>query len=300
MAKLTTETRTDIYQTVTDAIIAQLEAGTRPWARPWKIGSTPRPLRHNGVPYSGVNTLLLWMAAQANGYTSSYWMTYRQAQELGAQVRKGERACVVVYAGAIERSEVNNDGEEVETRIPFLKTYTVFNAEQIDNLPEHYTAQPAAYVAPAGRYEAADAFVANTGAIVRHGGSRAFYSLATDAIQMPPFEAFHDAESYATTLLHELVHWSGAKPRLNRNFEAKRWGDAVYAAEELVAEIGAAFLAADLGIALEPREDHASYVANWLEVLKNDKRAIFTAAAHAERAATYLHNRQPAATAEAA
>jgi len=117
---------------------------------------------------------------------------------------------------------------------------------------------------------------------------------------MPPFEAFIDAESYATTLLHELVHWSGAKPRLNRNFEAKRWGDAGYAAEELVAEIGAAFLAADLDIALEPREDHASYVAHWLKVLKEDKRAIFTAAAHAERAAGYLHGYQSAATEEAA
>ncbi|MFD1488764.1 ArdC family protein [Ancylobacter vacuolatus] len=299
-AKLTTETRTDIYQTVTNAIIAHLEAGTRPWSMPWKVGSTPRPLRHNGVPYSGINTLLLWIEAQARGFSSNYWMTYRQAQELGAQVRKGERSCVVVYAGAIERNEVNNDGEEVETRIPFLKTYNVFNADQIDGLPEHYTAAPVLNVPPAGRYVAADSFVANTGALLRHGGSKAFYSPAIDLIQMPAFEAFIDAESYATTLLHELVHWSGAKPRLNRNFEAKRWGDAGYAAEELVAEIGAAFLAADLDIALEPREDHASYVAHWLKVLKEDKRAIFTAAAHAERAAGYLHGYQSAATEEAA
>ncbi len=292
MTKVATENRADIYQRVTDAIIAQLEAGTRPWAMPWKAGNAMRPLRHNGVPYSGINTLILWMMAQERGYTSPYWMTYKQAAELGGQVRKGERSSVVVYAGAMERSETDSNGETIESRIPFLKTYCVFNAGQIDNLPEHFTAQSFEHVAPTARFECADAFVAATGAMLRHGGNRAYYSPATDHIQMPPFEAFFAAEDYATTMLHELAHWSGAKNRLDRQFDSKRWGDEGYAAEECIAEICASFLAADLGIAMQPREDHAAYLASWLKVLKGDKRAIFTAASYAERAASYLHGFQ--------
>src|SRR6202020_2884575 len=138
----------------------------------------------------------------------------------------------------------------------------------------------------------AESFAMNTGATVRHGGDRAYYSITNDYVQMPPFECFRDTESYYATLLHELTHWTRHPKRLNRDFGRKRWGDAAYAAEELVAELGAAFLCADLGVTPEPRDDHASYIADWLKVLQNDKRAIFTAAAHAQRAADFLHGLQ--------
>ena len=141
----------------------------------------------------------------------------------------------------------------------------------------------------------AESFFAATGADIRHGGDRAFYAVQPDRVQMPPFETFRDAESYYATLAHECTHWTKHETRLNREFGRKRWGDEAYAAEELVAELGSAFLCADLGLTPEPREDHASYIENWLRVLKNDKRAIFTAAAHAERAAAFLHGLQPKA-----
>jgi antirestriction protein ArdC len=150
------------------------------------------------------------------------------------------------------------------------------------------------------RIERAEAFFSATGATIRHGGNQAFYTMADDRVQMPPFETFQDAESYYATLAHEITHWTRHPKRLEREFGRKRWGDEGYAMEELVAELGSAFLSADLDITLEPREDHASYIAHWLKVLKDDKRAIFSAAAHAQRAADYLHALQPGAVQEAA
>jgi antirestriction protein ArdC len=176
-----------------------------------------------------------------------------------------------------------------------MKGYTVFNCEQIDGLPPHFTAAPAPALPAFERIAAAEQFVANTRADIRHGGNRAYYAIDADRVQLPPFESFRDAESYYATLLHELTHYTRHPTRLAREFGRKRWGDAGYAAEELVAELGAAFLCADLGVTPEPRADHASYLASWLEVLKNDKRAIFTAASHAQRAADYLHGLQPQA-----
>ena len=230
--------------------------------------------------------------ATLKGFACPIWMTYRQALELGGQVRKGEHGSLVVYADKITRTETADNGEELEHEIPFMKGYTVFNCEQIDGLPVHYyaTATPSAFIAE--RIALAESFVANTSATVRHGGYRAFYSVSGDYVQMPPFECFRDRESYYATLLHELTHWTKHEARLNREFGRKRWGDAGYAAEELVAELGSAFLCADLGITAEPRDDHSSYLASWLEVLKSDKRAIFTAAAHAQRAADFLHGLQ--------
>ena len=227
-------------------------------------------------------------------------MTYKQAQELGAQVRKGERGTLVVYADRIRRTDTNEQGDDVEHEIPFLKGYSVFNCEQIDGLPAHYTAPATVVLDPAQRIVSAETFFANTGAVIRHGGARAFYSVHGDYVQMPNFETFRDAESYYATLAHETTHWTRHPSRLDREFGRKRWGDEGYAAEELVAELGSAFLSADLGITPEPREDHASYIANWLMVLKNDKRAIFTAAAHAERAAAFLHGLQPGTAMEEA
>ena len=289
----------DIYNRITNRIIQSLETGVRPWLKPWNAdhaaGKITRPLRHNGQPYSGINVFMLWMEAEAAGYSAPIWMTFRQALELGGHVRKGEKGALVVYANSITKTAQDEaTGEESEQKIPYMKGYTVFNVEQIDELPAHYyakAAQPS--LSPQERIAPVEAFLAQTGAALSHGGNQAFYMPSQDRIQMPPFEFFRDPESYYATLLHETVHWTKHPKRLDRDLGRKSWGDAGYAMEELVAEIGAAFLSADLGIAPDIREDHASYIASWLKVLKDDKRAIFTASSHAQRAATYLHDLQP-------
>jgi antirestriction protein ArdC len=288
----------DIYSRITDKILADLESGVRPWLKPWNAGHAAgritRPLRHNGQPYSGVNVIMLWMEAEAKGYTAPIWMTFRQAKEFGAHVRKGEKGSLVVYANSITRTETNEAGEEEERNIPFMKGYTVFNVEQIEGLPAHYYATAAApQISEEQRIERVDAFLASTLATVRHGGDRAYYASGTDHIQMPPFPFFRDPESYYSTRLHETVHWTNHPSRLDRDFGRKRWGDEGYAVEELVAEIGSAFLCADLGLSPEVRDDHAAYIASWIKVLKGDKRAIFTAAGHAQKAAEFLHGLQP-------
>ncbi|WP_176084247.1 zincin-like metallopeptidase domain-containing protein [Martelella sp. HB161492] len=288
----------DIYQRITDRIVGQLEEGTRPWFKPWKGGAPCRPLRHNGQPYRGINVVLLWIEAEDRGYTSPYWMTYKQAQELGGQVKKGEKSALVVYANTFEKKEEDPEtGEERERRIPFMKGYSVFNADQIEGLPEqfHIAAQPEQPENEFDRIEAADRFFENLGADIRTGGSRAFYSSSGDFIRMPPFENFVSAEAHAATLGHECVHWTMHETRLDRDFGTKQRGDAGYAREELVAELGSVFLCADLGIEAEPRDDHAAYIGSWLKALKNDKRAIFQAASHAEKAVGYLHSKQPKA-----
>jgi antirestriction protein ArdC len=296
--------RKDVYTRVTDRIIADLERGVRTWLKPWKAehaaGRISRPLRHNGTPYQGMNILLLWGEAMEKGYAAPIWMTYKQAQELGAHVRKGEQGSLVVYANKLTRTEKDDNGEDIEKQIPFMKGYSVFNVEQVDGLPAHYYAKPVNPLPLADRLDYAEKFLTNTGAVIRHGGNRAYYSPAQDAVQMPPFEAFKDRESYYATILHELTHWTSHKSRLDRSFNAKRFGDNGYAREELVAELGAAFLSADLGITPEIREDHAAYLAHWLKALKEDSRAIFSAAAHAQRAADFLQTLQTKEEAAAA
>ena len=292
--------RTDIYQRITDQIVAELEKGVRPWTTPWTVehsaGRITRPLRGNGVVYQGINVLMLWSAAMAKGYAAPIWMTFKQAQGLGAHVRKGEEGSLVVYADKIIRTETDaQTGEEAERAIPFMKGYTVFNVEQIEGLPEHFYSKPAPRTETVHRIERAEGFLAATGADVRHGGNRAYYNIAQDVVQMPPFESFRDAESYYATRAHETTHWTRHPSRLDRDFGRKRFGDDGYAMEELVAELGSAFLSADLELTPEVREDHAAYIASWIEVLKNDKRAIFTAASHAQRAADFLHGFQSAA-----
>lgn len=287
----------DVYERVTARIIADLEKGERPWFKPWNAehaaGRITRPLRHNGLPYQGINVVMLWSAAVAAGYAAPIWMTYRQAQEIGAQVRKGETGSLVVFASTITRTGTDETtGEETEQDIPFMKGYTVFNVEQIDGLPSHFHAPAAPRLDPVQRIDRAEAFFAATGAGIRHGGNMAFYSVTEDRVQMPPFETFKDAESYYATLAHEVTHWTRHPTRMNRDFGRKRWGDEGYAMEELVAELGAAFLSVELDLTPEPRADHAAYIAHWLKVLKSDKRAIFTAAAHAQRAADFLHRVQ--------
>jgi antirestriction protein ArdC len=291
--------RADIYARITERIVADLEKGTRPWVQPWNAGTAAgritRPLRHNGQPYTGLNVLLLWSEAMARGFSSAIWMTFRQARELGAHVRKGEGGSTVVYASRFTKTEVDAAGGEIERDIPFLKAYTVFNCEQIEGLPDHYCQRPEPPVDPLVRIEHADRFYANTGAMIRHGGSKAFYAARSDSIQMPDLRCFRDAESYVAVLGHECIHWAGAPHRLNRDLSRYHTDQTERAREELIADIGASFLCADLGIVpeLEPRPDHASYVASWLKLLDGDRRAIFQAAAHAQRAVTYLHDLQP-------
>lgn len=285
--------RYDVYSRITSQIVASLEHGVRPWVRPWNAehaaGRITRPLRFNGQPYSGINILSLWMSASAHGFAAPIWMTFRQAIALNAHVRKGEKGSLVVYANAITRTERDEKtGEEVERDIPYMKAYSVFNVEQIDGLPDHYYAKAAPTLDPVARIDRAEKFFAACKATIRHGGNRAYYAQELDYIQLPPFECFRDAEAYYSTLAHEMTHLTKHPARLARDFGRKQWGDEGYAQEELVAELGAAFLCADLELATEPREDNASYIAHWLEILRNDSRFIFNAAAHAQRAADYL------------
>ena len=296
--------KADVYERITNQIVAELEKGVRPWLKPWNAehsaGRITRPLRGNGIPYRGINVVMLWSEAMEKGYAAPIWMTFKQAIELKACVRKGEKGSLVVYADKITRTETDAaTGEENEFAIPFMKGYTVFNVEQIDGLPEHFYGKPEPRTDAVPRIERVESFFAATGANVVHGGSRACYIPSTDNIHMPCIDFFRDAESYYATLAHETTHWTKHTSRLNREFGRKRFGDEGYAMEELVAELGSAFLSADLDLTPEVRDDHASYVASWLKVLKNDKRAIFSAASHAQRAVDFLHGFQNAASAVA-
>jgi len=296
--------RTDVYQRITNQIVSELERGVRPWLKPWSAehagGRITRPLRANGIPYRGINVVMLWSAAMAKGYTAPIWITFRQARELNASVRKGEQGSLVVYADKITRRETDEEtGEESERAIPFMKGYTVFNVEQVEGLPPHFHAKAAPPSETVQRIGRAETFFAATGAHVVHGGGRACYVPSTDNIHMPCIDLFRDAISYYATRGHETVHWTRHPSRLDRDFGRKRFGDEGYAVEELVAELGAAFLCADLELTPEVRDDHAAYIASWITVLKNDKRAIFTAAAHAQRAADFLHGLQKVESSQA-
>ena len=288
--------RQDVYTRITDKIVADLEQGVRTWMKPWNAGNTAgrimRPLRFNGVPYSGINILMLWAESVAQGFGSPTWMTFRQASELDAHVRKGEKGSLVVYANSITRTEADEHGDESEREIHYMKGYTVFNVEQIEGLPEIYYAKPEVTTTAVERIAQAEAFFAATKADIRYRGDRAYYSADSDYIQLPVIEAFRDAESFYATLAHESAHWTKHPSRLNRDLGRKQWGDEGYAREELVAEIASAFLCADLGITPEVREDHACYIADWLKVLKDDKRAVFTAASQAQKAVEFLHGLQ--------
>ncbi len=288
----------DVYSRVTEKIVADLEKGNLTWLQPWQAGhvagQVSRPLRSVGMPYRGINILMLWAAAMESNYVCPIWLTYKQAQEIGGQVRKGEKGSLVVYANTINKTKTTDEGEEIEEAIPFMKGYTVFNAEQIDKLPAHFYARAEPVLeTPLERKEHLERFFAATGADIRHGDNRAFYRIDTDFVQMPELQAFKEVERYYATAAHELTHWTRHPSRLGRDLGRKRFGDKGYAMEELVAEIGSAFLCADLGIEPETREDHAAYIKTWLTVLKNDKRAIFSAAGHAQRAVDYLQGLQP-------
>ena len=294
--------KADVYTRITDQIVQALEQGVRPWMKPWDAahaaGPVSRPLRHNGKAYGGINIVMLWASAMEQGFSAPLWMTFRQAKELGAHVSKGSKGTLVVYADKITRTEQNEKGEDVERQIPFMKGYTVFNVDQIEGLPAHFYARGGTFKNEGQRNAGAETFFANTKAEIRHGGNAAYYAPGPDVVQMPDFESFRDAVAYYGTLAHECTHWTRHASRLDRDFGRKKWGDEGYAMEELVAELGAAFLCADLELTPQIRQDHAPYIAGWLKVLKEDKRAIFTAASHAQKAADYLHSLQPKAQQE--
>jgi antirestriction protein ArdC len=239
MNRKSTGDRIDIYTRITDRIVADLEQGVRPWMKPWSVANTDgritRPLRHNGLPYSGMNVLLLWSEGVARGFSSPMWMTFKQALELGAAVRKGETGSTVVFASRFTKSESDGHGNEVDREIPFLKAYSVFNIEQIDGLPDRYCEQPVSVLDPVVRIDQADRFFRNTGAVIRHGGSRAYYSPVSDHIQMPPFETFRDATGYVATLSHEATHWTAHPDRVGRDLSRYAKDKSERAREELIA-----------------------------------------------------------------
>ena len=290
----------DIFQQVTDLIIQAIEEGAESYRMPWRTsGGFPySPI--NAVSkkaYRGVNVLVLWAIAQNAGYQSGLWATYRQWQELGAQVRKGEKSTHVVFWKFLDRDDEkdNTSTETKSKKIPMARDYSVFNADQVDGfLP---TAE--APVTREERIESAEEFFKTLGIDVQRGGNRAYYSVLSDSVHMPEFQAFPEPLLYYSTLSHETTHWSGATSRLNRDLSG-RFGSESYALEELVAELGAAFLCAELGLPTDPRQDHAPYIASWLKVLKNDKRAIFTAAAKAQEAVDWMTQRNESEREEAA
>lgn len=286
----------DVYSRITQKIIGDLEKGDLSWRKPWSsdhmANNVMRPLRWNDVPYTGINVLVLWATAAENGFQSPYWMTFKQASEIGASIRKGSKSTQVIYAHKFSKEEQGENGESILKSIPYLKAYNVFNASQIEGLPEDYYNLPKPKINnPISRIEALEVFFTNTRAEIYTGTKAAYYSLK-DKIEMPPLESFIDTPSYYSTLAHELTHWTKHSTRLDRDMGKTRFGDEGYAKEELVAELGSCFLAADLGIEPELRKDHSAYIQSWLQVLKNDKRFIFSAASHAQKAVEFIYQLQ--------
>jgi antirestriction protein ArdC len=284
--------RRDIAQGITGKILAELEKGVVPWRKPWDGARVARlPMRVSGEFYRGVNIVLLWSAAAAKGFASPYWLTFNQAGKLGAHVRKGERGAIVVYYGRGRKKASPNDDDEREEEFRFLKSYVVFNTDQIDHLPHNFKdATPAAPPTPIAAHEA---WFERLGVMRILTRDTACYMPARDLIGMPPISAFESAEAYAATLAHECCHATGAAHRLNRDF-SKRFGSSAYAAEELVAEIGASILGAHFGSPPHHIHDYASYIGHWMKLLANDAHAFLNAAGKAQAAVDWLLDKSPA------
>lgn len=285
--------RTSLYAEITGKIIADLEKGRVPWVQPWGKGGSASPLDlpSNAVTrrrYSGINVLILWGAVIEGGFASQSWLTFRQAKELGAQVRRGERGTTVVYASRFTPGGNGQPAKVVEgggqRGIPFLKRFTLFNAEQCDGLPEHLVVP----IVPPAReliLPQADRLIEATGVDFRIGSVRAYYDPTNDYVRVPPPQAYFDVINWHRTAFHELTHATGHSSRLNRDLTGS-FGSKKYAHEELIAEIGAAFVCAALGIV--PTVRHADYIGAWLELLRDDDRAIVRAASAASKAADYI------------
>lgn len=284
--------RTSLYEEITSRIVAELEAGRLPWVQPWDSSAVAAPL---GVPsnaatgraYSGINILILWGAVVRHGFSCQSWLTFRQALALGGHVRKGERGATVVYADRFvpddERRHARDTGEEAQA-IPFLKRFTIFSTDQCEGLPQGLGTAPPP-VAEGSILPEVEALIRASGADLRLGGDQAFYSPDLDYVQVPRPESYFEPINWHRTALHELGHWTGHGSRLARDLSG-RFGSKKYAQEELVAEMTAAFACATLGIS--PTVRHADYIGAWLEVLREDSRAVVRAASAASRAADYL------------
>lgn len=275
----------DVYETLTDSILASIDdAGN--WKPSWRSANNGRPINHvSKQPYNGVNILSCWVSQMVNNYSSQRWATYRQWAQLGGQVIKGAKGTPIIFYKQVDKT--TDDGSYLLAR-----SSHVFNLDQVEGIDP--TKEPAApELTPAQRIAHIEDWVEaiRFDAIINHSDEgRAYYRPSTDEITMPKFESFIGPEHYYSTLAHELVHWTGSKHRLERATAAKGVDTATYAKEELVAELGAAFLCADFGIEVATRDDHVSYLASWLKALKNDKRLIVTAASQASRAADLLNN----------
>lgn len=293
--------RFDLYQTVTDQIIEAIETSQAdgfqlPWHRAG-VGVFMPKNATTGQAYQGINIVSLWASAEIQRFTTGLWATYKQWQSIGAQVRKGETSTVGVFYKRI-KVEASGDVDDADDANPddqmrwIAKSFRVFNADQVDG----YQPEELPETSEVERIEQAEAFARRTGATICHGGGRAYYQPVDDRIQMPDEVRFRATETssategYYGTLFHELTHWSGHESRCGRDLSG-RFGDDAYAMEELVAELGAAFLCAELAITPQPRDDHAGYIQHWMNVMKADKKAIFTAAARANEAVSYLADR---------
>lgn len=278
--------KADIHQRITNQIVAAIAAGAgefrMPWHRQRGIGTPTNAI--TGRAYRGINTLLLWAEADHAGFSSGAWATFRQWTQQGAQVRKGEKSTLVMLWKPLSATrEDGNNGDEPQRGRMLARAFHVFNADQVDG----YEITAPLQLPTSARIEHAEAFFQAQPVTVWDGSDSAFYDPRADIVSMPSFEAFVSAEAYYSVLAHELCHWTGAKPRLDRDL-AGRFGSEAYAMEELIAELGAAFTVGHLNLACEPRTDHAPYISSWLRVLGGDPRAIITAASRAQAAADYL------------
>jgi antirestriction protein ArdC len=294
--RMTEISHSDPMQEFANRIVAELENGVKPWVRPWdpeKAGGPQAPFNPvTGKRYHGINVLILGMDMRAFQSGDPRWMTYQQAQEKKWQVRKGEKSTTIFFTKPYEVKD--GDAEDGRKMIRVLKHYAVFHATQIDGVPTYKA--PNVEEAPWTRPESADIILKNSGAVVRIGGDKAFYSPTTDHIQLPPENAFRGPPEFAATALHELAHWTGHPSRLNRDMQS-RFGSAAYAMEELRAELASAFVASELGIPTDIPQ-HASYIADWIKPLKADKREIFRAAADAQKIADMQLGFHPAYAAQ--
>ena len=294
--------RTDVYQDITDAIIADLERGCAPWAQPWDsaAGAVPLTIPRNAStlrPYSGINILTLWSAVAKRKFTGHNWLTFPQALALGGAVRKGERGIAVVYADRFTpeamRERARETGDAARS-IPFLKRFTLFNADQCEGLPLN---PQASTPSPDAIIPAANVVIAATGADIRIGGGEAFYHPVLDYVQVPPVHSYFEPINWYRTVFHELGHRTGHPSRLNRD-QSGAFGSSAYAREELAAEMAGAFVCASLGVT--PTVRHADYLSSWISVLREDNRAITRAASAASKAADHiLQRREPDAHPEA-
>jgi antirestriction protein ArdC len=291
--------QTDVYEKITASIIEAIEAGCGNFEMPWHTFGVVPSNASNKRRYRGINILVLWAAAAQHGYRTQLWATYQQWRELRAQVRQGEKSTAVVFwkfygeDGEIETGDTEDNSDEPSRKRCFARAYHVFNADQVDgfSLPE------IPVLPETQRIQQAEMFFRRTGIHIVEAGVRAFYDSQSDEVHMPTFSLFKKADYFYSTLAHEAIHATGSATRCNRQL-SNRFGSELYAAEELIAELGCAFLSAELQLETDPKADNAPYIQNWLAILKNDRRAIFTAASKAQQAVDWLlshQNREQAA-----